>query len=141
MQQLSTRSQALQEPVYATFRQRAAPPKQAHVQALEGMWEEALPDCEEVNYLGDTLAPLLAYEALAADTKQYHPRDVWLGRHDQGKHEERPPPPPAPTLIPSHRFVTAPNHRDCWDSSLSHPGEMLGDRFFETVERGLTCDT
>ncbi len=82
MQQLSTRSQALQEPVYATFCQRTALPKQAHVQALEGTWEEAMLDCEEVNYLGNTLAPLLAYEALAADTKQYHPRDVWLGHHE-----------------------------------------------------------
>ncbi len=99
MQQLSTRSQALQEPVYATFRQRAAPAKQAHIQALEGTWEEALLDCKEVNYLGNTLAPLLAYEALAADTKQYHPRDVWLGSHE-GVHtfnDAAPSPGQAPT--------------------------------------------
>jgi hypothetical protein len=64
--------------VYSLFRAAQAPPREAHVQALEGTWEEALLNCEEINYLGDVLAPLLAYESLAADTMQHHPRDVWV---------------------------------------------------------------
>ena len=44
----------------------------------EGTWEADLLQSEEAHYLGEDLAPLFVYEALAADTLQHHPQDVWL---------------------------------------------------------------
>jgi hypothetical protein len=58
----------MQEPVYSLFRSLTATKHPTHVQAVEHSWEEALLHTEEVNYLGNELAPLLAYASLAHDT-------------------------------------------------------------------------
>jgi hypothetical protein len=70
------------EPVYTLFRSLTAAAHPTHVQAVEHGWEQALLHSEEVSYLGDELAPLLAYASLAHDTQQHHPRDVWVVQDD-----------------------------------------------------------